>query len=370
MSRKLNKIIISGGGTGGHIFPALAIADEIRRRYPDAEILFIGANDRMEMQRMPAAGYKIIGLPVRGLKRSLSLENISVVSDFFKSTRKAKKIIADFKPEVAIGVGGYASAPLLRAASRMKIPCLIQEQNSYAGITNKMLAKKVNKICVAYPEMERYFPKNKIVFTGNPVRQFTISQELKQKGLKHFGLNTTDPVLLVVGGSLGARTINRSISQGIGKLFSDKIQVIWQTGKYYFEQIRKDIDLGRYSNLHVYDFIFEMELAYNAADLIISRAGALSISELCLLGRSSVLVPSPNVAEDHQTKNAMALVNIGAAKMIKDIEAIDKLIDEALLLIRDENQIKKIGKQAKTLAKPDATVRIVNEIELLINASA
>ncbi|MBN2486230.1 MAG: undecaprenyldiphospho-muramoylpentapeptide beta-N-acetylglucosaminyltransferase [Bacteroidales bacterium] len=361
------RAIISGGGTGGHIFPALAIADEIKRRLPDAEILFAGANNRMEMERVPAAGYKIVGLPVRGLIRRFTLENIRVLLDFLKSQKMARKIVRDFKPDVAVGVGGYASAPVLRAASRMGVPCLLQEQNSYAGLTNKMLAKKVSKICVAYNNMERYFPAGKIVNLGNPVRKIEISPELHAEARRHFGIKSENPVLFVMGGSLGARTINRAVLSKIEKVAHAGIELLWQTGKYYYNDILEQLEGKVPENVHVLDFVSRMDLAYNLSDLIISRAGALSLSEICVVGKPSVLVPSPNVAEDHQAKNALALSNAGAAVTINDSDAGNRLIDEALTLLADKIKLKTLGENAQKLAKPNATEHIVDEIFKLIS---
>lgn len=365
MSKKL-KILISGGGTGGHIFPALSIADELKKRNPHAEILFVGADNRMEMERVPAAGYKIIGLPVRGLIRRFTFENIRVVLDFLKSRRMAKKIVRDFQPNAAVGVGGYASAPLLNAASKLGVPYLLQEQNSYAGVTNKMLSKKAGKICVAYENMQRYFPADKLLNTGNPVREIKIESNLKEDAKKHFGIESNNPVLFIMGGSLGARTINQALLAGIETLANKPIEVIWQTGKYYFEDIKKEVSPKNYTNIRVMDFVSRMDLAYNAADLVVSRAGALSLSELCLVGKPSLLVPSPNVAEDHQTKNAQALVSAGASEMVRDVDAKNSLIDSALALLDNKEQLSKLGANAKKLAKPDATATIVDEVLKLV----
>jgi UDP-N-acetylglucosamine--N-acetylmuramyl-(pentapeptide) pyrophosphoryl-undecaprenol N-acetylglucosamine transferase len=360
------KILISGGGTGGHIFPALSIADEIKKRYADAEMLFVGANNRMEMERVPAAGYKIIGLPVRGLIRKLTFDNVKVILDFLKSLRIAKQIIKDFSPDIAIGVGGYASAPVLRAASGLGVPTLLQEQNSYAGVTNKMLSKKAGKICVAYDRMERFFPAEKIINTGNPVRTITISDKLREEAKKHFGITNNNPVLLVMGGSLGARTINSALLKNIDKLAGEPVEVIWQTGKYYYENIQKELKGKDLLNIHVMDFISRMDLAYNISNLVVSRAGALSLSELCLVGKPSLLVPSPNVAEDHQTKNAMALVDAEAAIMVKDIDASGMLVEKALELLNRKEQLKILGENAIKLAKPEATAHIVDEVMKLL----
>ncbi len=360
--KKNLKVLISGGGTGGHIFPALSIADEIKKRNPDVEILFVGADNRMEMERVPAAGYKIVGLPVRGLIRKITLENLKVVRDFIASKKKAKNIIKDFKPDVAIGVGGYASAPVLSAASKMGIPCLIQEQNSYAGVTNKMLAKKVNTICVAYDKMDRFFPAEKIINSGNPVRNISINAKLKEEAKDHFNIKSDKPVLLIMGGSLGARTINQVLLANIERLSKEPIEIIWQTGKYYYDNITKELKDKVLPNIRVMAFISKMDLAYNIADLIVSRAGALSLSELCLVGKPSVLVPSPNVAEDHQTKNAMALVDENAAILVKDVEAKDKLLESTLDILSDKKKMQELGENALKLAKPKATSSIVDEI--------
>jgi UDP-N-acetylglucosamine--N-acetylmuramyl-(pentapeptide) pyrophosphoryl-undecaprenol N-acetylglucosamine transferase len=360
------KVIISGGGTGGHIFPALSIADGLRSHYLDAEILFVGAEGRMEMERVPNAGYKIIGLPVRGLKRKITLDNIKVIIDFLRSRKKAKSILKTFKPDIVVGVGGYASAPVLNAASKMKIPSLLQEQNSYAGMTNKMLSKKASVICVAYDNMERYFPADKIIKTGNPVRKISLNEKLRQEALQHFGLKSDIPVLFIMGGSLGARTINQSILKNIELLANANIQVIWQTGKYYYDEMKRHLSDRKPDNIHILDFVTKMELAYNAANLVVSRAGALSLSEICLVGKPSILVPSPNVAEDHQTKNATALVEKDAAIMVRDNEAIDRLVAEAVKLITDKQRLQKLSENAKKLAEPEATAKIVAELEKLL----
>lgn len=360
------RIIISGGGTGGHIFPAISIADEIKRRNKDAAILFVGAMGRMEMERVPAAGYEIKGLPVSGFQRKLTLKNLEVLINAWRSLKISRKILNDFRPDIAIGVGGYASGPLLRSASGMGVPTLLQEQNSYAGVTNKLLAKRAEKICVAYSDMERYFPAEKIVFTGNPVRNIQLSDELKVEGVKHFNLTNKNPVILVVGGSLGARTINRAILNQIERLIGANVQVIWQTGKIYYSGIIERVKNKDLSNIKIFDFISRMDLAYNVADVMISRAGAISISEICLTGIAAVLVPSPNVAEDHQTKNAMALVNQKAALMIKDAEAEEKLVPKVLEIIGDRRLIEELAKNSLKLAKPDSTQQIVDEVFKII----
>ena len=362
------KVIISGGGTGGHIFPAVSIANAVKKLLPDTEILFIGAEGRMEMERVPQAGYEIIGLPVRGLIRPLwSLKNIGVMIDFLKSRQKVKGIIRKFNPDVVVGVGGYASSPTLNAAHALGIPCVIQEQNSYAGVTNKSLAKKAEKICVAYYGMERFFPKERIVMTGNPVRQALLEcKKTQREARKTLGLDEERKTILVIGGSLGARTINDSISEGIEEFENAGVQVIWQTGKYYAEECRQKAeeyykkkgveDVDRH--VHPQAFITDMATAYRAADIVISRAGASSISELCLLGKASLLVPSPNVAEDHQTKNARALSDRNAAVFCSDADARKKLVSEALTLISDSAKISSLEKEVKKLAFNDSAEMI------------
>lgn len=357
------RFIISGGGTGGHIFPAISIANALKQKNPEAEILFVGAENRMEMERVPAAGYPIIGLPVSGFDRQHLLRNIRTLFLLFKSMRKARKLIRDFKPDVAVGVGGYASGPLLRAAVAKKIPCLIQEQNSYAGITNKLLAPGVARICVAYDGMERFFPKEKILLTGNPVRQDLLrSLNQKEAALKYFGLKPDRPVLLVLGGSLGARSINLAVQQQLELIIKSGVQLIWQTGKYYYKDIMAaNAELGNNAIL-ITDFISRMDYAYALADLIVSRAGAGSISEFALLGKAVLLVPSPNVAEDHQTQNALALVHKGAAVMIRDDEAREKLIPEALALLEEPEQLTVLKSAMAELALPNAAEHIADEI--------
>ncbi len=356
------RAIISGGGTGGHIFPAISIANEIKRRNSVSEILFVGALGRMEMERIPAEGYKIIGLPVSGIQRRLTLKNLTVARNVLRSIRMANKIIREFEPDIAVGVGGYASGPTLRSAARLGVPTLLQEQNSYAGITNKLLAKKAQTICVAYPGMEKYFPAGKIVLTGNPVRNIEISEKLKNEGLEYFSFKRHIPVLLVMGGSLGARTINQSILRNIDRLISSEIQVIWQTGTYYFNEISKQLQYKDIRQILITDFISRMDLVYNVADLLVARAGAISISEICLTGRAAILIPSPNVAEDHQTKNAMALVNKEAALMIKDSDAEKMLPDMIFRVLGDEMLRKNLQNNSVKLAKPDSTAHIVDEI--------
>lgn len=359
------RIIVSGGGTGGHIFPAISIANAIKAKCPDAQILFVGALGRMEMQRVPQAGYEIKGLPVRGLVRPLySLKNIGVAVDFLRSKVMAKGIIRKFKPIVAVGVGGYASAAALDAAHAMGVPCLIQEQNSYAGKTNKMLAAKVQKICVAYDGMERFFPADKIIMTGNPVRQNVVNDDIsKEDARRKFGLQPDRKTILLVGGSLGARTINESIRQHLDTVSQSDVQFIWQTGKYYNAEMSKAVaDFGDIPNLKVLDFISDMGAAYKAADLVISRAGASSISEFCLIGKPVILVPSPNVAEDHQTKNAMALVNRDAAVYVKDAEAPDVLLKRALEIVHDDNKLKSLSENVKKLGLPNSADIIAGEV--------
>lgn len=355
----LNRVIISGGGTGGHIFPAIAIANEIKRRYSNAEILFIGALGRMEMEKVPQAGYKIIGLPIAGLQRKLTLSNLLVPFKLLKSILQSRRIIKEFKPDIVIGVGGYASAAVLYAASKADIPCVIQEQNSYAGLTNKWLSKKVRKICVAYDGMEKFFPEEKLVITGNPVRSeiYPAAQADKTLAKQQLGFDGSQPLVLVIGGSLGARTINISVQEGIEKLQSNGIQILWQTGKNF------TADTKGLKGVRAESFIYDMCTAYSAADVVVSRAGAISVSELCLLGKPCILVPSPNVSEDHQTKNAMALVNRHAAILVKDIEASSKLVNTVVELSKDIQQQKALSEQILALSKPNALSDIVNVIE-------
>jgi UDP-N-acetylglucosamine--N-acetylmuramyl-(pentapeptide) pyrophosphoryl-undecaprenol N-acetylglucosamine transferase len=361
------KFIISGGGTGGHIFPAISIANALKKQLPDADILFVGALGRMEMERVPAAGYPIEGLPVSGFNRKNMLRNVKVLLNLLRSLVLARRIIRRFKPDAAIGVGGYASAPTLRAASAFGVPTVLQEQNSYAGVTNKLLAKKASRICVAYEGMDRFFPKDKIILTGNPVRQdlFSVIPKTKEAYL-FFGLDPQKKTILVVGGSLGARTVNQSIIAGLEKLSKTDVQIIWQTGKFYIEEARKAAQPFASPNLLVTDFVSRMDLAYSIADLVVSRAGASSISELCLLAKPVILVPSPNVAEDHQTQNALALVRKDAAIMIKDVDAKEQLVDKALELIQCEAELTKLSKNILKMAEKDSADRIANEILKLI----
>jgi UDP-N-acetylglucosamine--N-acetylmuramyl-(pentapeptide) pyrophosphoryl-undecaprenol N-acetylglucosamine transferase len=357
------KVIISGGGTGGHIFPAISIANALRKIDPETEILFVGAEGRMEMEKIPAAGYKIIGLPVAGLYRSLSFKNFSVLIKLLKSLNKAKKVIKEFSPDVVVGVGGYASGPVLRQAGKMGIPTLIQEQNSYAGVTNKLLAKRAAAICVAYDGMGKYFPSEKIIKTGNPVRQhFDNLQSLQDEALAFFNLNKEFPVVLVLGGSLGAGSINNCMSENINKLRDSDCQWLWQTGKYYFENIKALVSLSFSGNISVHGFINRMDYAFAAADIIISRAGAGTISELCLVGKPVILIPSPNVAEDHQTRNAEALSSKDAAMLIPDNKAGKILVDEAIKLISDQKRRVMFSENILKMADRDADVRIAEEI--------
>ncbi len=364
---KLNKVIISGGGTGGHIFPAVAIANKIKEKNPNCDILFVGAEGKMEMEKVPKAGYKIIGLPIRGLQRRLTLKNLAVPFKLLASLRQAKKIVKNFKPDVAIGVGGYASAATLRKAAQQGVPTLVQEQNSYPGITNKWLAKKAKTICVAYDGLDRFFPKEKIVKTGNPVRNDVVQIDGKRdEAFDFFGLDKNKKTVLVVGGSLGAGTINISFKEGIKKLIDNDIQVVWQCGKGYITNLSKFVKELNTNLVYISDFIYKMDLAYACADVIVSRAGAMSISELCLVGKPTILVPSPNVSEDHQTKNAMALVDKNAAILVKDQEAKNTLIDTVNTLINDVDTQNELSKNIKTLGIPDAADRIYKEIEKII----
>lgn len=358
------RIIISGGGTGGHIFPAVSIANAIKEQRPDTEILFVGAEGRMEMHRVPAAGYPIKGLPIAGFNRKNLLKNIPVLIKLFKSQQLAKAIIKEFKPHAAVGVGGYASGPTLKVAGNMGIPTLLQEQNSYAGVTNKLLAKQAHKICVAYEGMERFFEKEKIILTGNPVRQDLLNHTASQAdAIKSFGLDPNKKTILVLGGSLGARTINNCIIQNLDKIKNSDVQFIWQTGKIYIEEARDSVSkTGGLSMIHVTDFISNMGIAYRAADLVISRAGAGSISEFCLLQKPVILVPSPNVAEDHQTKNALALVNKNAALYVKDVDAKDKLVNEALQAVKQPELLTNLSKNIAELAFTDSANVIAKEV--------
>lgn len=365
------RVIISGGGTGGHIFPAVSIANAIKEKRPDARILFVGAKGRMEMQRVPAAGYEIKGLPIAGFNRKNLLKNVSVLFKIMKSRRMARKILRDFKPQVAVGVGGYASGPTLNVAESMGIPTLLQEQNSYAGVTNKLLAKKAKRICVAYDGMERFFPKDSILFTGNPVRQNLLEQNVsKDEAVRSFGLVPGKATILIVGGSLGARTLNESMLGNLPLVKQqNKVQFIWQTGKYYSEEIQAELKRrGCPQNLVVMDFISDMRQAFAAADLIISRAGAGSISEFCLLGKPAILVPSPNVAEDHQTKNALSLVQKDAALYVTDADARRSLLPLAINTVSDHSRLEVLSFNIKKLARPNAASDIADEVIKLAEA--
>ena len=361
------KYLISGGGTGGHIFPAVSIANALREADPSCEILFVGALGRMEMERVPQAGYPIIGLPVKGFDRSHPWRNIRVVIDLLRSMYQARKIVRDFRPDVGIGVGGYASGATMKMAAKMGVPILLQEQNGFAGVTNKLLKDDAKKICVAYEGMERFFPKEKIILTGNPVRQ-NLTSGSKEEAIRYFNeefgvnFNTEKKTLLIIGGSLGARTINQSIIAHLNKLIDSNVQVIWQTGKNYLADCKKALEALPHNNIICTDFVSQMPLAYALADLVISRAGASSISELCLLGKPSILVPSPNVAEDHQTHNAMALVRKDAGVLVKDIDAKDQMVATALSLIHDTARLEALRANILTLALPDSAKRIAEEV--------
>ncbi|MDK7761937.1 undecaprenyldiphospho-muramoylpentapeptide beta-N-acetylglucosaminyltransferase [Prevotella bivia] len=357
------RFIISGGGTGGHIFPAVSIANALKAKCPNAKILFVGAEGRMEMQRVPAAGYEIKGLPIQGFDRAHKLNNIKVIFKLLKSLSMAKKIIKNFRPDVAIGVGGYASGATLYKAAGMGIPCLIQEQNSYAGVTNKLLAKKVRKICVAYEGMERFFPADKIIMTGNPVRQNVLETPMTQEeARKSFKLNPSKKTILIVGGSLGAQTVNSSIIEHLDFVQNTEVQIIWQTGKRYFDKINEALKGKELANLKVMDFISDMGAAYKAADLVISRAGASSISEFQLIGKPVILVPSPNVAEDHQTKNAMALVNKDAAIFVSDADAPAMLLQLALDTIANDEKLATLSKNVKEMGLQHSADIIADEV--------
>ena len=358
------RIIISGGGTGGHIFPAVSIANAIKELRPDTDILFVGAEGRMEMHRVPAAGYPIKGLPVAGFDRKNLFKNIPVLIKLFKSQRLARKIVKDFHPHAAVGVGGYASGPTLKVAGNMGIPTLLQEQNSYAGVTNKLLAKQAKKICVAYEGMERFFDKEKIILTGNPIRQGLLNHSTtREEAISTFGLDPNKRTVLILGGSLGARTINQCLMENLDKVKSSGVQFIWQTGKIYIEEAKASVaKFGELPMLHVTDFISDMATAYCAADLVISRAGAGSISEFCLLQKPVILVPSPNVAEDHQTKNALALVNKNAALYVKDMEAKELLLDKAIEAVKQPDLLKNLSKNITELAFTDSANIIAKEV--------
>lgn len=366
--RKPYRLILSGGGTGGHIYPAIAVADAFKRRYPDAEILFVGAEGRMEMEKVPKAGYEVIGLPIAGIQRRLTWENLKFPFKLWKSLRKAAALIKSFEPDVAAGFGGYASGPLLRKAAQRGVPTILQEQNSYAGLTNKWLSKKAAKICVAYEGMEKYFAPEKIVFTGNPVRQdIAVSTSSKQENKAFFGLDADKPCLLVIGGSLGARTINKSMLEHVRDIAASGCQVIWQTGKLYFEEMSQKTAACQLKGVVVKDFIYDMDKAYGAADLVVSRAGALSVSELCLTGLPTILVPSPNVAEDHQTKNAEALQRNDAAVLVTDQDAPEQLGEVIKELLGNPEKRQRMSQNITRMGKPNAAEAIVDEIEKLLH---
>ncbi len=368
MQKRKIKVIISGGGTGGHIFPAIAIANELKKVNHENEILFVGANHRMEMEKVPAAGYKIVGLNISGIQRRLTLSNLMVPFKVISSVMKAKKIIRQFQPDAAVGVGGYASGPLLYAATSLRIPCLIQEQNSYAGVTNKILAKRVQKICVAYEGMDEYFPKEKIIMTGNPVRQdISHVEDKRSEALNHFGLSSGKKTVLIIGGSLGAKTMNESIAGGLRRCKENNLQLIWQTGKLFYPEANRLTSGLETKGIKAYEFIQRMDLAYAAADVVVSRAGASSVAELSLVAKPAILVPSPNVAEDHQTKNAIALVNKNAAILIRDSAAREILVNAVFDLIEDENKQRQLRENIATLAIKNSAEKIVQEIYKMIN---
>ncbi|NJN27388.1 MAG: undecaprenyldiphospho-muramoylpentapeptide beta-N-acetylglucosaminyltransferase [Cyclobacteriaceae bacterium] len=365
--QKPYRVLISGGGTGGHVYPAIAIANKMRELFPDTEFMFVGALGKIEMQKVPDAGYPIKGLWISGLQRKLTLKNLMFPIKLISSMMKTKQIIHDFKPDVVIGVGGYASGPTLKVAAKRGIPTLLQEQNSYAGLTNKLLAEKAKKICVAYENMDRYFPKEKIVLTGNPVRNDIIEVGKKRdQAFKFFGLDSSKKVLFAFGGSLGARTINESLIYHLQDLIAAGVQVIWQIGSYYYKEFDERLKNFDLKNIKYFEFLKEMDLAYAAADVIISRAGALSISEICLAAKPAIFVPSPNVAEDHQTKNAMALVEEKAALLVKDKDAKHNLVPEALKVLFNENLKKALSDNIRPLGKPHAAENIVREIISII----
>lgn len=364
------KIIFSGGGTGGHIFPAVAIANEIKKLVPSSEILFVGALGKMEMEKVPAAGYQIIGIPIAGLQRKFAWSNFKLPFLIFKSLLKTKKIINDFKPHVVVGTGGYASGPLLKAATNKGIPALIQEQNSYAGITNKLLAKKAKKICVAYEGMEKFFPKEKIIITGNPVRQdISNVSEKRSEGISFFKLDPNKKTILVIGGSLGAKAINEAVGAGLKQFSDNDVQLIWQTGKIYFDSAKEQTSLYEGKNIVAVDFIYRIDLAYAIADIVISRAGAGAISELCIAEKPCILVPLPSAAEDHQTKNAMALVNKRAAILITDSGAAELLVNKAIELIKDSETQRELKNNIKELAFYNSANIIAMEVLKLANHS-
>jgi UDP-N-acetylglucosamine--N-acetylmuramyl-(pentapeptide) pyrophosphoryl-undecaprenol N-acetylglucosamine transferase len=364
---KNHRFIVSGGGTGGHIFPALSIAEGLKQRFPGAEILFVGALGKMEMEKVPAAGFEIVGLPVAGFHRGEIWRNLLFVPKLVASLWKARSVVRKFKPDCVIGVGGYASGPILKVATQMGIPTLLQEQNSFAGVTNKLLGKKASKICVAYQNMERFFPKEKIILTGNPIRKGLEGIVKKsEESFRFFGLDPDKPVVLVVGGSLGARSLNNGMGAKLDLIRSSGVQFIWQTGKIYYQEIKNSLDAHPAGNVHLLEFIQRMDLAFAVSDLVISRAGAGTISELCVAGMPSILVPSPNVAEDHQTANARALADQHAAVLIIDAEVGDKLVEEALALVKDPKRLDDLAQNIKEMATPNATKDIVEVIASLI----
>ena len=368
MKMKPLKVILSGGGTGGHIFPAVAIANEIKKLVPHADILFVGALGKMEMEKVPAAGFKIIGVPIAGFQRKFTLANLKLPFLIIQSLLKTRKIINEFKPDVVVGTGGYASGPLLKTATSIGIPALLQEQNSYAGITNKILSKKASKICVAYEGMEQFFSKEKIILTGNPVRQdITNVSSKRDEAFEFFKLDKNKKTILVVGGSLGAKGINEAMSEGLQQLADNNIQLVWQTGKPYFETAKQQTLTFESKNIKAVDFITRMDLAYAFADVVISRAGAGAISELCIVQKPSILVPLPTAAEDHQTKNAMSLVNKKAAILVKDTDAKKHLINEAIALINNQSLQQELSKNCGLLALPNSTSIIANEVLKLAN---
>ena len=362
-----HRFIISGGGTGGHIFPALSIAEGLKQRFPDAEILFVGALGKMEMEKVPAAGFRIVGLPVAGFHRGEIWRNLLFLPRLLASLWKARSVVRNFKPDCVIGVGGYASGPVLKVATRMGIPTLLQEQNSFAGVTNKLLGKKASKICVAYQNMDRFFPEEKIVFTGNPIRKGLEGiEEKSEESFRNFGLDTDKPVVLIVGGSLGARSLNSGLLAKLALMRSSGVQFLWQTGKIYYQEIKEELEKNPAGNVHLLEFIQRVDLAFAVADLVISRAGAGIISELCVVGKASILVPSPNVAEDHQTANARALADQGAALMIRDAEISERLVEEALILVKDRQRLSGLSEKIKKMATPNATKDIVEVIASLL----
>ena len=362
----MKRVILSGGGTGGHIYPAVAVAEALKRKWgEDVELLFVGAEGKMEMEKVPALGYNIKGLPVAGLQRKFALSNFALPFKVASSIRRAKGIIREFKADIVVGFGGYASAPVLWAAQRLGVPTVIQEQNSYAGLTNKLLSKRAKRICVAYDGMERFFPKERIVMTGNPLRgRFTADGNNRAEALAFYGFNESMPVVLVVGGSLGTRTLNEMMKAWILSLKGEApVQVIWQTGKYYEREMQEFLKAHPTKNIWQGAFIERMDYAYAAADVVLSRSGACTVSELCLVGKPTIFVPSPNVAEDHQTKNAMALVNKGAAEIVRDTEAVARGMQEAVALAKDRERLERLSKNIKSLAISDSAERVVREVE-------